>query len=497
MAAAIPHASEAATPMVNWRRFGALAVIVLGIPLLYWPAARSLADVWLDTGRTTYTHGFAIFAVTCWLLWRKREALSADRVPDDARFAVWWMACLAVSVLAWQLMYRAGVSIGIEVLLPAIIWFAIGAFFGTRAAQIAWFPMAYLVFALTLWDVINPLLQGATVQAVRVLLTLFGVPAYFEGDVVHIPAGNFEIQGGCSGLHFMIVALSIAALMGELRGDGWRRRAQWLLLAGVLALLVNWLRVATIILAGHLTHMQSYVVRESHYGYGWVLFAAAMLAFFLIERRVPLAAAPRCDARPPARAPRVPLAPTVATALVICLPLLMNAAIARNLSDLPRTVSPAAGHSWRAVDPDLESWAPHQLNGDQTDRAAFMRGDSRVERQIVVYREQRTGKKMGGYASRPQGDAQVLDRAGIQVGEQRFAALTIEAAGRRSLLWVNYRVADRGFDDSTRAQLWYGFNTFALRSPVSRVIAFWSPCEPDCDAADRAIRQFIDEGELQ
>ena len=56
------------------------------------------------------------------------------------------------------------------------------------------------------------------------LLTLTGPPALFIGDVIHIPNGTFRIEEGCSGAHFMIVGLAVAALYGEQQRDPWRIR---------------------------------------------------------------------------------------------------------------------------------------------------------------------------------------------------------------------------------------------------------------------------------
>src|SRR5262249_20634373 len=139
-------------------------------------------------------------------------------------------------------------------------------------ARRAAFPLAFLYFALPLWDYLNPLVHAATVHAVRLMLRLVGVPAFFSGDTVSIPAGTFAIEDGCSGLHFVIVALAIAALVGEMRQDGWRLRVRWLATALVLAMITNWIRVFSIILLGHFTLMQNYIVRVSHYWYGWALF---------------------------------------------------------------------------------------------------------------------------------------------------------------------------------------------------------------------------------
>jgi exosortase len=497
MAAVIPHASEAANTGLSWRRMGVLAAISIGIPLLYWPAAESLAALWQDAGRTTYTHGYAILAVSCYLMWRRREDFSHGVPEGDTRFAPLWIGLLAVCALAWHLAYRAGVSIGIELLLPGIVWCTIGAIMGTRAAVIALVPLGYLGFAFTFWDVVNPALQWATVHAVRVLLQVIGVPTYFEGDIVHIPSGTFEIEGGCSGLHFLIVGLAIATLMGELRGDDWRRRATWLLLALALALLVNWVRVAAIIYAGHVTSMQHYLVRVSHSGFGWVLFTVMLFGLYLIERRVALTpkVAPRDTAL---RDARIPGWVAVATIILAATPMLLNAILQARLAPLPAAARADARGAWGAAEPDLERWAPRQVNADREGRVAFTRDGARVETYVADYREQRAGKELGGYAGRPQGDAQVLGRTAVSAGGRHFVELALESGERRALLWVRYEVGERGFSDPDRAQIWYSLSTLmSLHSPLSRVIAFWSPCDPDCGTAREAIREFVDEGGLQ
>ena len=82
-----------------------------------------------------------------------------------------------------------------------------------------------------------------------------------------------------------------------------------LALMAALAVLANWVRVYTVIEAGYLTDMQSYLVRVSHYGFGWAVFAATLVVFFwLVTRFGPDAAAE------PAYAPSAPRRPISAAA---------------------------------------------------------------------------------------------------------------------------------------------------------------------------------------
>jgi len=496
MAAVILHASDAAVPAARSGRWRVLAAILVAVPLLYWPASLSLGILWVDIKRTTYAHGFVVLAISGWLLWRARDQLTPATDRHDPRRSVRLLVSLAGAALLWELAYRAGLQIGIETLLLVILWLAIAIFAGARAARAALVPVAFLGFALTFWDALNPLAHWTTVRAVGFLLHLFGVPAYINGDVVQIPEGNFEIQGGCSGLHFLIVALAIAALLGELRADRWQRRLQWGLLAGVFALLVNWLRVSTIILAGHLTHMQTYLVRESHYFYGWLLFAAAILAIFLIERRVPLDTTSASGTLATAcKAGRQGLATSALAVGILVLPLVLNLTIylrpATSSAHLP---APARG-GWTAVAPRPDQWSPQQNLADSEDRSAFVRGQFRVERLVAVYDEQHPGKKLGGYANRPQGEAQVIAEYDYSLAGRPFKVMRLEEHGASSMLWLNFQSGEREFSDSLRAQIWYSFLTLrSLASPASRVVALWAPCGSDCESADMALRSFLADG---
>jgi hypothetical protein len=57
-------------------------------------------------------------------------------------------------------------------------------------------------------DVINsPLRKGTTVGG-GLLVSALGMPRFIFGSYVEMPAGRFEIAGGCIGLHFFVVSLA-------------------------------------------------------------------------------------------------------------------------------------------------------------------------------------------------------------------------------------------------------------------------------------------------
>src|SRR5688500_12557242 len=201
--------------------------LIVAVFCLYWPTASSLIREWEDTQKTTYTHGYLIGAISLWLMVRNRQ-----RIKTSALHVSWGAAITAGAVsLLWLVALRAGIQIVHQMLLPILMWLAVCAICGRAIAIRCAFPIAYLYFAIPFWDEVNFILQGATVAAVDFLLRLTGVHAYVESNIVQISGGVFEIAGGCSGLHFFIVALAIAALYGEINRDSVKVRLQLLALA--------------------------------------------------------------------------------------------------------------------------------------------------------------------------------------------------------------------------------------------------------------------------
>ncbi len=484
-----PDASRAGPGRGQVFVFAVLAVAVL----LYWPGAVSLAELWTDLRGDTYTSGFLIAAISVWLLWRRRGELSP--IALSAPWHVPGLLALAAVALIWVFALRAGIQVVYLSLLPIIWWLCVLLACGWRAARAAAFPLGFLLFALPVWDYAIPILQWLTVHVVRVALRVTGVPSFFSGEMVQIPAGVFEIQGGCSGLHYFIVGLSVAVLLGELRHDSWRTRLRWILLAGALAVASNWVRVYTIILAGHLTHMQSYLVRVSHYSYGWFVFMAALVAFFLYVRfRAPPPGQPRAGYAGTGLV--TPSARWLAMVIVIAaIPAALDGIVTAHLSqDVAALIHAPAARGWQ-VSLAGTDWQPIQSGADAVGRWRFTRDRATVEMYAAGYHEQRQRKKLGGRANAPAGlEARVLDEFTVSAGARGFVAQEYEQRGVRYVLWRGYQVGDRWFAGGTRAQLWYAVRTLTtLRSPPSRVWMLRTACELDCYAAGQRLGRFVEE----
>ena len=471
----------------NLRAIVAMALVVLGF-LLFWPTTASLIEQWEDTVRRTYTHGWLIVAITLWLLWRDRASWSHVVIRPSV------LACVAVigASIVWLIAYRAGVRIAHQALLPAMMFGAFTACYGFAAARRNTLPFAFLYFAVPLWDALNPLLQSGSTFAVRMLLRTVGIPAYFSGNTFTLPAGSLEIAGGCSGLHFFIVGVAIAVLYGELNRDSFRTRVKLVVLAAVLAMLTNWVRIFIIAVAAHLTDMQHYLVSEEHYTFGWIMFVGTMVLFFLIVRRWPVEAeqSPAPADTPPTDGVISWQGAALAVVSLLLAPLWLVADDNTvPLETLPRIV-PSEISGWSTQTATREDWQPVFVGADVTQRATFSKDSIAVESFAALYADQHQGKELIGFDNSVAGEALRVRRRGSAAPWLEMEA--VDARGDSWLLWYAYRLDRQWYARTLPLQLQYGVRSLTS-APLAAVVAFRTRCErDDCSAARTTLREFAD-----
>lgn len=479
------------------RVFAVWCVVALTL-VLYWPTVASLLPQWGDFGNLTYAHGYLIVAIGAWMLWRRRHTLGAQP------FSPSWLGCAAVVLasVAWLVVFRAGIQLAHQLLLPIIAWLAVLSVCGRRVASQCLVPLAYVYFAIPVWDQINGILQAATVVAARVTLQAVGIPAYFEGNFVHIPEGTFEIAGGCSGLHFFIVALAIAGLYGELHRDTFRMRMALLFTAGATAIVGNGIRVFSIILAGHLTDMQHYLVRVDHYYFGWGVFAVVMMLFFLLARRLPLAqeegVASAISVHSDARESRGNGWIAIATLVALVIAPVWDAVSTAGdaTSRLAVEVEPIAG--WSGPLPQQGLWRPRFENPDKEISGVVRAGSTELDLYVAAYAAQRQDKELIAYGNSIAGPGYSAGAGTVRNlsgGRPVNEIALTDGDGGESLVWYAYRVDRRMFASGTMTQLWYGIASLA-GAHHSVLIAARAPCAPTCVAASEGLARFASDSGL-
>lgn len=468
------------------RALGAIGLVLLAFAL-FWPTTVSLSVRWQDSVHRTYTHGYLVVALAVWLLWRGRARWS----QVCARVSPIGLVALVGCSLGWLVAYRAGLQIVHQALLPLIIATAILSCFGLAVTRRMALPLAYVFFAIPVWDAVNPLLQWSSVFAVRTLLRLAGIPAFFADNTFQIPAGSFEIADGCSGLHFFVVALAISVLYGEINRDSLRTRIALVVLASVLAMLTNWVRIFIIVVAGHLTDMQHYLVSEEHYSFGWFLFAGMMLLFFLVVRRWPVVSTDEGVATRSASDPAIPLIGAACAIAGLLLAPVWNLIDSRQSADVaalgeyPQTVPGWEGRAFADA-----SWQPVFNGADRESRAEFHASGVRVESYAAIYALQEQGKEIVYYLNSLLGRSLRAEPATLPAMAVPWTQMEVsDAGGERWLLWYSYQVGESRETRGLQMQIDYGLRSL-FDDPLSAIVALRSRCSTDCTAAQAALAQF-------
>jgi exosortase len=226
-----------------------------------------------------YEHGPLLVVVMLALLFRDRSVLLSAARAGIARILplilasiAWWVAYSWHVVSAQQC---AAVLVGL-----AMFW-AVGGEAGLTRALV---PIGLLVLGSEIWEHAAPLLRAMAVMVARVLVSAIGIPVHVDGTMIEVPAGRFEVQGGCSGIKFALVAAALAVFYGHVQKLGLANRLKVLAALVFVALCANWIRIAAIIIIGEYTQLQSSIVRD-HYWFSWTLFAVALIPMLAILRR--------------------------------------------------------------------------------------------------------------------------------------------------------------------------------------------------------------------
>lgn len=273
------------------RYSGYLSPGLLGLYLLLnLDVLQDLAGKWLAQGLTgTYSHGPLLALVVVYLVYKKIRQLQ----PAIKLNPSWYGLAMLLAAQGMLLIARLiDVNFAQHLLLVAGILAIVWALHTFSLVRHFLLPAALFVLSFPVWGSLAVVLQGITVHLTNFVLGLSTVPYYRVDEFFHLPNGIFEVAGSCSGLQQFLVAIIIGLLYIAPYNFGFMRRIRIMIYIALLAVLLNTIRVVTIIFIGYFTEMRSTLVEE-HVMLGWVIFGIGIYGFlFLYDRRqLPAAAA--------------------------------------------------------------------------------------------------------------------------------------------------------------------------------------------------------------
>jgi EpsI family protein len=473
----------------------AVSISALALVWLIAPTLLTLHRTWLDLA---YSHGYLVLAIVAGLVVRE---LKLAPLPG-ARASGWGVGALTLGVLGTLLAYAGEVLIVAQCLLPLLILSALWAVAGWPFVRRFWQPLFYLYFAIPFWDAITGTLRAVTTQVVAFAVHAVGIPAFVEANRITIPSGSIEIANGCSGLHFLIVGLALAGLYGLLYLPRWRERIVLALAAAGLSLFANYLRVFVLVVVGHITQMQNYLIVESHYYFGWGLFLVVIAPLVILGRRLE-ARQPPGDGGPAATYAAAAagssrwVVPALAALVTLGGGWLGHVVRARDAGTLAAApIELPALPSWRRIEDWTDAWRPHYVGVGAEAAAWYREGESRVGVYVANYPSQRQGREAVFFANRPWGQAgaprarALVKLSGADGASYPFAELRIvEPDQPERLVWRGLQVAGTRTASDLLAKLLEAEGAFLGRTDA-QVVVMTAACEPGCGEARAALSRF-------
>jgi EpsI family protein len=446
-----------------------------------------------------YHHGILILATT--IVWLVKLAPTLDAEPLRPRPIA--TLPLLMALTAWVIAWRANGDLAHQLLFPVILGLIVCASAGTRVVRSVALPLACLVFAIPVWDFVTPALQWLTVHVTHLLLGIAGVPVIVEESTITLPGGVFAVVEGCSGKRYLVISLAVACFAGAGMRLSGRRRLVLIGLSALAALVANWLRVITIVMAGYLTHMQHYLVRVEHRSFGYVLFAGLVAVVIWLASRLAESVSPRSAVRNASRVEEAPVQaiPRAAWPPLILLLLPVGAELASSPSDgvsVPRIASlPVLTNAWQGPLPPSSSWQP-QFHGAAAElRAAYSSAQGDVEIYLNVYGYQQPGRELvqGSNSivapmraipfARTATTADAL-RAGKAHPAMRRAT---DVTGEQWIIAFTHTVGGRLTTTPAQAQFWLGVQSLLGGAP-SGTLAIAARCNGNCEQAEQRAIDF-------
>lgn len=493
------------------RRFHYKYLWVLPIPLLtlgLWAEWQAFFDLWYDS--IIYNHGYLVLAGTLYLLYDRRAALERLSINGSPLALV----LLAGASSALLLSQAADIQVFRLLLTPLLIVLWGCAIWGRGFLAVAGGPIMLLLFAVPVWDEFSPLLQHLTVFFNNIFLRLANIDATINEFLITLDVGAFLVEGGCSGVRYLMVALFLSAFYGQLYYRSLRSKTALILAAGLFSLLANWVRVFGIIAAGHYTNMETSLVKD-HELFGWVVFVIFTLAplFFIasrLENASPGQSKPRVQSsNSPAPSAHSSIAWPILASLLIVWPSLVPMAVESKTEKVARAWQPelVKGESdWRGPLKHADIWHPEFSRPDIELSGVYVSKDlKQVQLQITGYRKQRQNKELVFYknqlfdktewkliSSTKRDSDRALDRSPKRINE---TVIQHKRDNSHIILWSWYDVGGFLTDSKWKAKIAgalkkiTGDSRGALWALASRCT---TPAPSGCEPQRDAFRKFLE-----
>lgn len=441
-----------------------VSIIILSVPLVFLDTTGQMIDVWITN--ETFTHGFLIYPLALWLIWRSRARISKCTITTEIRPMLLLIMVLAVWILGDIVDVQVIKQLAMISMTPVLVWILLG----REVLLSVLFSLCYLFFAVPAGQSLIPPMMDLTADFTVAMIRLSGIPVFREGFFFSLPSGDWSVVEECSGVRYLIASLALGTLFAYLSYSSIWKRLVFVVVSGLVPVLANGVRAYGIVMLGHISDMKI-AVGADHLLYGWVFFGLIIFALFFIGSRWSDPRSTDLAENGPERKVMAQISWQKLLPAGCCVVLSLFAAkgLAGYLVDVPaseaRLAPPALPENleaWQQLEGVNIGWSPIFEGPDLTMEKTYRFGGDIVQVNIGHYHYQRQGAEVASTLNRitnPYSGNWVLTRR-VDLNVDKFYVTESEARHDDGsvLVWHWYQLGDLNTPNIYIAKVFEAYN---------------------------------------
>lgn len=247
----------------------------------YFPVFQILVGKWANSEE--YSHAFLVLPIILYMVWSKKSVFLGDR--KQYTFLGLLLVAFSMVLYFFALLTQVHTIISLAMFLTVL-----GTLIYLFGVQIVFVLFTPLLLFLLLIPVPDPLyikltfpLQLKVSEISEVIVSMFGVPIFRQGNVMNIPNKSFEVVEACSGLRSMITLMNLSIIVGYFMLERKTSKCILLLASIPIAVFVNIIRVSLMILLYHFFKLDL-VEGTLHTVTGLAVFALALISLLGLNK---------------------------------------------------------------------------------------------------------------------------------------------------------------------------------------------------------------------
>jgi len=248
----------------------------------YFPAAQILVSQW--TAREDYSHAFLMVPIIGYMVWLKRGSLHKQQSQSQriASIVILTLSTLFY-LLASKFHFLSVINLSMVISLLTLLLY----FLDFNSLKKLGTPILLMLLLIPIpnqfYSTITVPLQLKVSQLSGFLIQLLNVPLFREGNILYIPNKTFEVIDACSGMRYIISMTTLSLLLGYFTLNKTLSKIILVVFAVPIAILVNTIRVITLVLAFHYSQIDL-TTGTAHTLTGVIIFGIAILTLLLLQR---------------------------------------------------------------------------------------------------------------------------------------------------------------------------------------------------------------------